>query len=125
MRGGCCEKIPAVLVAVVVWRDLVLAGPRVGGSVDAVGGGARLLSGGYRGRGVPPELQEVVRRGDQAPFRARGGSAAALEAAAAAVGISVGEHRPRHAPGVGGEGAAPRGRPGAAPERAEAAAPPG
>src|SRR3954469_17948428 len=123
--GGCCEKFPAVLVAVVVWRDLVLAGPRVGGSVDAVGGGARLLSGGYRGRGVPPELQEVVRRGDQAPFRARGGSAAALEAAAAAVELSVGEHRLDHALALGVEAAAAIGRQDATHERVEPAVPAG
>src|SRR4051794_28925519 len=100
-----------------------LAGPRVGGTADAVGGGARLLSGGCRGGGVPPELQEVVRRGDQAPFRAGGGSAAALEAVAAAVELCVGGDRLDHAPALCGEGPAPGGGPGAAHESGENAGP--
>src|SRR3954468_24892322 len=83
------------------------------------------LSGGYRGRGVPPELQAVVGGGDQAPFRAGSGSAAALEAVAAAVEPGVGEHRLDHALALGVEAAAAIGRQDATHERVEPAVPAG
>jgi hypothetical protein len=50
--------------------------------------------GGSGGRcGVSVELEEVVRRGDQSPFGADGGSASSSEAVDAAVELGVGEDR--------------------------------
>jgi len=53
-------------------------------------------SGRRGGAGVAPELEQVVGGGDQAPFRATGGSAAALEAVDAAVEFGVCEDRFDH-----------------------------
>src|SRR6185436_1183705 len=80
-------------------------------------------SGGQRGGGVAPELQQVVRGGDQAPFRAGGGSAAALEAVAAAVELDVGKDRFDHALALGVKTAAAIALKDAAHERVRAAVP--
>ena len=66
-----------------------------------------------------------MRRGDQPPFRARGGAAATLEAIAAAVELGVGEDRLDHALAFGVELAAAVGREHASHERVQTAVPAG
>jgi hypothetical protein len=82
-RRGCCAKSPGLLVG----RSAT------GALAGSVRGNApsRRRSGRLRGAGEPPELEEVVRGGDQAPFCAAGGQASSLESVGAADGLGVRE----------------------------------
>ena len=80
---GCCSSIRLSEKVVTV------------GVPRARGRGAGVVAGGLSGGGRDPvavELEEVVGRGDQSPFRAHGGSASSLEAVDPAVELDLAEH---------------------------------
>src|SRR4051812_25987276 len=86
---------------------------RWGGSAlitRAASPGRPALSGAGGRECVRVELEQVVGGGDQPPFRAGGGSAAALEALDPAVELRVGEHRLDHDVGAAVKGGRPGGR---------------
>jgi hypothetical protein len=59
-RGGCCGKSPRPLVEMIGVTRGRFRGSARGRPCPPLGG--------HRGRGVAPELEQVVRGGDQAPF---------------------------------------------------------
>jgi hypothetical protein len=87
-------------------RVVHVIGLGAGASAEAPDAALPVVSGGHRGDGVPPELQQVVGGGDQAPLRAGRRSAAALEAVAAAVELRVGKDGLDHALALGVKAAA-------------------